>query len=88
MQTQINTRNTIPLCSKTLWAGSLEAKAVLYYDGPNDCELYLSVGGSVPMLHKGSLGAMNNRFDIWLALRKSEGFEEQLPSYNPDLFHA
>lgn len=46
-------------------------------------ELWTSVGGEVPRCHRGALGDCMERGERWIALRKTEGFEEQFPSYDP-----
>lgn len=41
---------------------------------PNQC---------VPVRYVGPIGLMNNIADTFLVARKAEGFQEQLPSYEP-----
>jgi hypothetical protein len=56
----------------------------LFRIGDNTFELYThDFNDSVPGRFVGGLGECVARGDRWMARQKSEGFCEQLPSYNP-----
>lgn len=74
--------DSVPFAEKTLWAGALKATMRATLLAQNFVELETCVGGEVPHIYTGTISAMISRGDIWLACRKAEGFEEQLPNYN------
>ena len=76
----------VPYSSKTLWAGCVKATIEAILIGDNLVEVWTCVGGEVPMRHRGTIGEMERRADLWLSNRKQEGFEEQLPTYTPHIW--
>lgn len=79
----MSTTKQIPFAQRTLWAGELSATIEAYMLDGGQVEVLTSVGGSVPRSMKGEMGVMFNWSEHWIAARKAQGFEEQLPSYNP-----
>lgn len=81
MSTQENFRGTTPIVERKLWAGAICARLELYQNSRDEFEIYWSVGNEVPHRFVGPLGLCINKGEHFIAIRKSEGYEEQLPSY-------
>jgi len=75
---------------QTLWDSlGNTARVEMFKIGRDDFEVYFyRFNSEVPTRFVGSLGLANSKVDAWLALRKADGFKEQLPSYNPDTWRA
>jgi hypothetical protein len=81
-----NTASSIPaVCDLKLWdSNGNYCKCELYHIGQNVFELYLhDFNDAIPRRFIGGLGALNSRVELWVSEKKSQGFEQQLPSYNP-----
>lgn len=78
------------ITSKTLWDSlGNTCRVELYKIGANEFELYLhDFNQATARRFVGGIGELNNRADLWLAMKKEAGFQEQLPSYNPHVWTA
>jgi hypothetical protein len=74
-----------PICDRKLWDSlGNSCRVQMYCIGPDEFELWVTrFNSDVPVRYRGPIGIMNSVADSFLAARKAEGFEEQLPSYNP-----
>lgn len=81
---------TQPIADKTLWdSQGNSARVELHCTGKDSFEVYFHDFNSlIPRRMTGKLGELNARVDLWLAMKKADGFVEQLPSYNPDAWRA
>lgn len=65
---------------RKLWLGdgnaAIEARAELYHTGTDVFDLYLSLGGQVPVRYQGSLGLMMNKGQHFVDARKAQGYQE------------
>ncbi len=70
----------------TLWDSMGNKCSVeMFCIGVNVFEVYFHrFNSDIPTRKVGSIGECNNAVDCWISARKSEGFQEQLPSYNPN----
>lgn len=73
---------------RKLWLGegtsAIMAMAELYQSGPAIFDLYLSIGGQVPVRFQGDLALMVNKGQHFVDARKAEGYSEDLPTYTPN----
>lgn len=74
----MNRPKQVPFSKVTMWAGAVEAWMEAYLVAPNYVELLTSVGNEVPLQHRGTIVEMIQYGEIWIAARKSEGFEEAM----------
>ncbi len=79
----------VPLADKTLWDSlGNSCRCTLYYRGAENCELWLQdFNDSIPVRYVGTIGVMVNKGDLWIESKKAQGFQEQLPSYNPHVWN-
>ncbi len=78
------------IADKKLWDNlGNSCRIELFKIGVNDFELYVhEFNDSVPKRYAGGLGELNTRAERFLYAKMSEGFQEQLPSFNPDAWRA
>jgi len=77
--------NSPLLSERKLWDSlGNYCRVSMYVIGQNLFEIYFhAFNETIPVRYVGSLGDCNTRVDLWLNLKKQEGFIEQLPSYTP-----
>ena len=78
------------LADKTLWdtLGN-KCRVEMYEIGVGRFEVYFhDFNDAVPRRFIGNLGTCNLSVDCWLHRKRSDGFVEQLPSYNPEAWRA
>lgn len=78
------------IADRTLWdcLGN-KCRVEMFRIGQNEFEVYFHrFNSAVPTRHVGALGECNARVDAWLSCRMAEGYQEQLPSYNPEACQA
>jgi hypothetical protein len=84
------TRSPVPVADCKMWdnAGNY-CRAVMYAYGANTFEVYYTdLQNDVPRRFIGTIGECNAHTDLWISHRKVQGFQEQLPSYNPEAWRA
>lgn len=82
-ETMKNRPNNFPVADHTLYSNGNSCRMELYNIGSNLFELYLTdFNSSVPRRFIGTIAEMNERADLFIASKKSLGYQWEIPPFN------